>query len=717
MSGIRAGSLALLLVSVAAAPAALDVGYSTYLGGSNSDRTAGDQVTDANGNLYIAGNTQSTNFPVTSGAFDTTHNGGSDGFVMKLDPQGRIIWATYLGTGSRDELYGIKLDSQGNVVVAGACYGPGAPTTSGALQQGFAGGARDGFAAKLSADGSSLLWATYVGTSGGEIIRGMVLDSSDNLLLATGSDANTAWPSTWTSGRFQSSPQGGQDSVIIKLRSDGAQVLWATYVGGSADELGSPNVAVDGSDRVYLLSHTQSTDIPTTAGAYDRTHNGGTDVYIAEFSADGRNMIFGTYLGSSQDDGAGGKRGIEIDPNGDVVVTVWTRSANFPTTPGAFRSQPIEFTPWGATGATAKLSTSGALLASTYYGSSEGVSVDPSGNIYVGALTTISNFPVTPNAYQGTYGGNEDGVVCMLSPDLTTLLYATYLGGSGQDTTRMTWVHPDGTLYVFGTTTSTDFPVWNAPQPNYAGGTDIFIVKLTPSSTGSPALSVGPSGGLSSSGPQGGPFSPASMAYTVTNTGTGSMDWTASGGQPWVSVAPSGGTLAGGANATMTVSINAGANGLAAGSHADTILFTNVTSGTGSTARPVDLAISGTGPTVTFSSPPPSTTSTSPLVVSGTASGGTITGVTWINAATGQSGTASGTSTWTATIPLAAGANGITITVYDSSGNSTAQSFTVTYTPGGAGGGGGSSGGGGCGALGLEAVLLAAALRRRKGRR
>lgn len=244
-----------------------------------------------------------------------------------------------------------------------------------------------------------------------------------------------------------------------------------------------------------------------------------------------------------------------------------------------------------------------------------------------------------------------------------------------------------------------------------------YVYKL--SAGGSPpALTVSPAGGLSTSGPVGGPFSPSSTTYTLSNPGTASLDWTAGAVRSWVTVSLTNGTLAAGTNATVAVSINSGADSLAYGTYTDTVTFTNATNGNGDTTRPIDLTVSANPPpTVTFP-PPPSTSFSSPLQLSGTASSG-VTVIMWTNAATGASGTAAGTATWAASIPLAPGINDITITAVDSQGGSSSQTFSVTYTPGGAppGSKGGSSGG--CGATGMETLLLlglAGLLRGRKKR-
>ncbi len=229
-------------------------------------------------------------------------------------------------------------------------------------------------------------------------------------------------------------------------------------------------------------------------------------------------------------------------------------------------------------------------------------------------------------------------------------------------------------------------------------------------------LEVTPAGALVSVGDPGGPFSPTGVTYTVRNTGAGSIDWTAAKTQSWVTLSPTGGALAAGATATVTVSINSGANGLGVGTFSDTVTLTNTTNGSGNTPRSVTLRITAAAPPTLSIAAPPATATSSPFVVTGTASGGTIVEVAWTNATTGDSGTATGTANWSASIPLVDGPNAITITAFDANGNSAAQTFTVNATLSGGGPppvGGGSSGGG-CGLSGLEALVVLALARRRK---
>jgi hypothetical protein len=480
---------------LAAAPQAE---FLTYLGGSQQDHAAGDMVIDKQGFIYITGPTKSADFPVTKGAFDTTFNdtsGNTDAFVMKLDPDGKIVWSTFIGSPTRDEFNVIKVDENGYVYLAGAS-GHGAPTTPGAVQTGFAGtGGRkgelwDGYLVKLKPDGSGLEWATYLGTASDEALRSMEVDTEGNLVVAT-SYQGSPWPSRWFSGSHQEKPQGGVDTVIIKVSADGKRVLWASYLGGSGDESKAPNVCLDKAGRVHVLTSTRSDDIPTTPGAHDRGNNGDTDIYLATLSPDGRELLMGTVLGSPEGEGGGGKRGIQLAPDGNIIISGWTMSSRFPTTPGAVRSTPLDLAPWGATGITARFSPSGKLLASTYIGTSEGLSVDSAGNIYVALKMWGDKLSPGADALQSEWRGAGDGALLVMSRELDRLLYATYLGGSADDAAAITALGPDDSIHVSGQTTSPDLSTVHATQEKYAGGTDVFLVKLRPIGYGNTGVQTG----------------------------------------------------------------------------------------------------------------------------------------------------------------------------------------------------------------------------------
>jgi len=232
-------------------------------------------------------------------------------------------------------------------------------------------------------------------------------------------------------------------------------------------------------------------------------------------------------------------------------------------------------------------------------------------------------------------------------------------------------------------------------------GTASIIVHYGPV-TGA-VMSVTPATGFSASGPAGGPFSPSQQVYTVNNTGTAPLSFTATATQPWVNVFAGSSTLAPGASWSVVISFTAAANSLAAGNYTDTVTFTNTTNAAGNTTRPVNLVVGSSSDTtpptiaITNPAPPSATASSSPLTISGTASDNVgVASISWTNAEALQSGTAPGGSSWSVNMPLVSGTNTITITAHDAGGNSASATIVVTMggssgTPASSGGGGGKS--------------------------
>jgi len=488
----------------------LAIAFSTYVGGSNED-TIRDVAVDSQGNIYITGGTNSPDFPTTPGAYDRTlHTGGNslgsagphDVFVMKLSPSGQLIWSTYLGGPNYDRAYAIKVDNQGYVYITGRA-GEGFPVTPGAFRTIFQGqfsslyGLQDGFVAKLTPDGSHLVFASYTGG------RDLAIDQHGDIYIATSSalsDFSGAYLQAWFRNSFQKTSKGDRDGIVLKVKSNGSQVLWATYLGGSGLDGGTPSIRVDSGGHAYYLCYTNSPDIPTTAGAYDRTHNGGGDLYLAKLSPDGSSLVFGTYIGGSKEEFSE-THGLALDDEGNAYVAATTTSPDFPTTPGAF--QTTYGGPGGrGTGAgtnypgdafVAKIAADGSqLLASTFLGGrlgegAEGVAVDKQGNVYLGGTTYSDNFPVTTGAFKTRNSGGADVFAVKLSADLRHLLYATYVGGSSTDYGRTAAIDSGGNLYVAGHTQSQDWPTRSAFQTFLQGNWDGVLAKFirgTGTSTG-----------------------------------------------------------------------------------------------------------------------------------------------------------------------------------------------------------------------------------------
>ena len=551
--------------------ATYDLDFSTYFGGSDWEH-ARDVFVDAQGNVYITGGTASSDFPTTPGAYDRTYNtGGSqigsagncDAFVCKFDSNGSLIWSTYLGSPNYDRGYGIEVDTQGYVYIAGRA-GPGFPVTSGAFQTNFQGvdagiySMQNGFVAKLSPDGSSLVWASYVGV--GSANRDIAIDNNGDIYLPLRYEnkGGTA-PSQWFVNGFQKTPQGGNDDGVIKIKSDGTQVIWATYLGGSGDDGGTSSIRVDASGYVYIAGQTKSVDFPTTAGAYDNTYNGGVDFYIAKLTPDGSNLVWGTYLGDSGDNWLN-THNLAIDGQGNAYVSV-TSNSGFPTTAGAFQ------TVYGGGNSDIAISkfdwATGALIASTFLGGSggdnpDGIYVDASGNVFITGETGSTDFPVTSGtAYQSQNGGSHDAVVVMLSADFSQLLYSTYMGGGSYDMGRSGFLDHNGNLYITGSCNGSGWPTQNAYQASFAGGSgsdaqggsyagDCILAKFNISEPGLPTVAFS---SVSSGGSEG--VSPVALAVELS---------AASGQAVTVDYSVTGGTATGGGvdytldNGTLTFS-------------------------------------------------------------------------------------------------------------------------------------------------------------------
>jgi hypothetical protein len=491
-------------VVVSASPGAYAVSFSTFLGGT-SDDTVRDVAVDGQGNIYVVGGTGSTNFPATSGAYQTTlatggtslgNAGVHDAYAAKLSPDGQLLWCTYLGGPNYDRAYAVEVDAQGYVYVGGRA-GDGFPTTTGSVQTSFGGdvapnslyGAQDGFVAKISPDGTQLVWATYFGGDDLSFFRDIDIDESGRVhgIMTRVYRANPHI----TNGAYQTAIRGADDGVIVRFSADGSQVEWATYLGGSGDDMQTPSIRVHSTGEVYVFGYADSSDAPTTSGAYDRSLGGRLDEYLAKLSADGSSLIFGTYIGGSDVEFTE-THGLMLDASGNAYLTATTKSDDFPVTAGAFQMS------YGGSGGSgtgagtnypgdafvAVISTDGSsLLAATYVGGSvgdgsEGIGLDSEGNVYISGATYSSDFPTSADAIQRSLAGSGDFFAVKLNGMLTQAVYATFIGGSGVDYGRSSIVDAPGNMYVIGQSRSSNFPTSSPLQANLRGGDDGVIIKI-----------------------------------------------------------------------------------------------------------------------------------------------------------------------------------------------------------------------------------------------
>lgn len=482
---------------VPVAGSTLKLTLASYLGGSAADMVR-DVATDAQGNVFVAGSTASSNFPIRGAAFDATFNSGGttyhDAFIAKLSPTGQLLWSTYLGGRGFDRIYALEVDAQGFVYVAGRA-GPGFPVTAGAFQTVFAGGdgggiygPQDGFVCKFRGDGSRV-WCSYFGDTDALAIRDIAVDGQGNLYVGSATSKGT-FPTAWFANAFQKTRRGGDDVVIAKIRADGTRVLWATYLGGSQNEVTTPTVRVDVAQNVYVFTGTMSADIPTPGG-FDHALNGNSDGYVAKLSSDGARLLWATYLGGSGKE-LNETHSMALDPtNNDVIVAAGTTSTDFPTTSGVIQPR---FRGLGGSGTgqgtnypgdafVTRIAASGTrIMASTYLGGSdgdgaEGVFVDGSGAIYVSGTTYSSDFVVTASS---PATGSADVFLVKLAPGLVSRDYATRVGGTKPDVGRACYVDPNGNAYTVAEMKSSDLRTLNAFQARSGGNLDGGVFKFVP---------------------------------------------------------------------------------------------------------------------------------------------------------------------------------------------------------------------------------------------
>ena len=516
--------------------------YSTFLGGSGLAGlwdVALAIAVDAEGSAYVTGETVSADFPVTAGAPDTTCGRSGvcdeigivpDAFVAKLNPAGTaLVYATYLGGRARDGGAAIAVDGEGYAYVTGTTESEDFPTTPGAFQPscqlpGFS--CQAGFVTKLSRDGTSLAYSTYLmGGKNGLFIaptypRAIAVDAQGNAYV-TGTTLSPSFPTT--AGAFQTTPGGVDDAFVIKLNAAGSAPVYSTYLGGRGID-GATGITVDARGHAYVVGGTstwqqhQVNDFPVTPGAFQVACASSAagfcaDGFVAKLDPSGSALVYSTYLGGATDFDS--PLGVAVDAGGHVYVIGGTKSTDFPVT-GALGGPQSRPDPFG-TGFITKLSPDGAalvysvLLEGVYAG--RAVAVDGGGSAF---LTGDANpFAFVPSKPWPASGMNYDALLLKVDPE-GHLAYSALVGGFGNDEGHGIALDAAGNVYLAGWATSYDFPLQGAME---IAGHRAFVAKLAEPG-GSADLAVTMSG-VYGVGPS---VLPVAITYTIAVVNNGPDD-------------------------------------------------------------------------------------------------------------------------------------------------------------------------------------------------
>jgi len=604
--------------------------YSSFLGGPSSaphgSSTAVQYVNaisvDSSGNLYLAGATDSSAFPTTTGVVQSTQ-GTSGAFVAKVDPTGQhLVFSTYV-PGLVFPVAAMAVDSAGDIYVAGSVgQGTALPIPSGSSP--FRTGGSIGIL-KLNPTATIILAATYLGGSNGDTVGGMALDSSNNLYITgstTSNDFPTQNPQQPTLGT------SGANAFVTVLSSNLSTAVYSTYLGansfistatGIGGTLTGREIAVDASKNAYVTGGAGA-GFPTTGGAAQAScTSNGVCAFVAKLNPTGSAITYATYLG------AGSSGAVAVDSSQNIFVSGVVASGSFDEVNPVSSLPSCNANPGTQENFVAKINSAGALVFSTCPGGAPGattsvgtLALDSSGNVYIAG----SDFPGLPlmNPIQSNPGSGEPYIIG-INPNNSTVVFASFLGGGiPGDAIKDIAIDSTGNLYAAGySQNESSFPIFNALQPTPSGfsgcpppsggcktGNDAIFLKIAP--TDAPAAAVAP-GALTFPAQQIGTASAASPV-TIFDLGSTALTVSSVVATGDFSVQQSCATVtAGGGTCPVQVTFTP----TAAGTLTGTLTITDNSAGS---PRTVSLAGTGSSATatlapasLTFGTQPPGTTS------------------------------------------------------------------------------------------------------------
>jgi len=566
-------------------PAGASLLYSTYWGGKQKDYGTGIAV-DSAGNAYLTGYTESIDFPVTAiTAAQASNAGGTDAFFTELGPGGvKPVYSTFFGGANTDMAAGIVVES-GNAYVVGQTLSLNLPVSGTPYQKANAGGS-DAFVAEFNptlAGASSLVFSTYLGGSGNDYGYGIALDSSEDIYVA-GSTASSNFPVT--TGVFQATLNGTQNSFVAKLHPGGSALDYSTYLGGASGPSSAAAIAVDLDGNALVTGETQATDFPTEGGALQTAcaSSAGApcdDAFVASLNPTATALNYSTYLGGGLHD-AGAAIALDGATPQNAYIAGATLSTDFPVTAGVFQPACAVASSSSAcaNAFVAKIEPSAASFAITPL-------IAPFGTVPVSVTSTAQTITVTNNTgtpvtfssitASAPFAVSATGTTCSASAGSSL-----DVGASCSIAVTFT---PTAAGVQTGALTLTDTAA-GSPQSISLSGTGVSsVVSLSPTSLSFPDQAVGI------------PSTP--LPVTLTNSGSGSLtissiSFTGSNAADFSQTNTCGTTVAGGASCMISITFTPAASG---GASATLSVSDNAT------GSPQTLGITGNGvsPSVSLS--------------------------------------------------------------------------------------------------------------------
>jgi fibronectin type 3 domain-containing protein len=409
--------------------------------------------------------------------------------ALVIDP---IVYSTYIGPdGYQDDERGdaLVLDPMDNPVITGMTKSSNYPTTPGVYDRDFNGGTFDCTVFKMmptggnpNSTGTSLVFATYLGGSADDVSYDIQFDMIGNIVI-TGTTRSSNFPTT--SGAYDTSHNGGNDIFVAKFRSDCSDLLYSTFYGGTGDELAT-SLDQDLNGNVFAFGFSTSTDLPTTSGVISGSNSGGRDAVVGKFNPSLSSLLISTYIGGTEDEQSSV---IKVTTTG-IYLYGHTLSSDFPVR----NSVDITFNGESDMFLTRVNTALTTILNSTFIGGMEieyissnycnpsPMDIGPDGSIFLTGNTESSNFPVTLSAFDTTLGGVRDAFVVKINSALTSIHYATYIGGPGIELGHVIEVDTDGCPVVAGITKSSGFPVtrfcYDDTYSSIGTENDAFLLKL-----------------------------------------------------------------------------------------------------------------------------------------------------------------------------------------------------------------------------------------------